>query len=337
MHSTRSARRVALALGCAVSLVAVGSALALQKPGRTIIRNGSVRLVALNQASFAYMVARSKNDCDHVELWNTDNKGIWRFGRLGPCTNLGSTGTGISSLGVSGNRALWVRYTGGNTREWQLLTATATQRTPRQLRFVAQDVDLPTPFVIGDSTGGQGIPYAAGSDVVLLGAGGAAVFKRTEPARITRVTSGKGPAGGVVAALRETGEVVMLRVDGSLAWTVGYEPREVKAIALAPVGLIVQLAGEVQIRMPTGSSSVDLPPGAAMTDFSEGRILYTLKNEIHAFRISNDKDTLLLASARGAPAIIATADAHGLGWARGRSVDFACGGCVRYTTGATTG
>jgi hypothetical protein len=326
MNWSRSARRIVLALGCAVSLVAVGSAFALQKPGRTMIRNGPVRLVALSQESFAYMVARSKKDCDHVELWNTANKGVWRFGKPGPCTNLGSTGTGISSIGVSGNRALWVRYTGGNTREWQLLTATATQRTPKQLRFVAQDVDLPTPFVIGDATGGQGIPYAAGSNIVLLAASGAAVFKRTEPSRITRLTSGKGPAGAVVAALRETGEVVMLRVDGSLAWTVGYEPGAVKAIALAPVGLIVQLAGEVQIRTPTGSSSVNLPPGAVMTDFSEGRILYMLKNEIHAFKVSNNKDTLLLASGSGPPAIFATADTHGLGWAQGRSVAFACCG-----------
>jgi hypothetical protein len=331
MKCSRATRRIALILGCAVSLVAVGNAFALQKPGRTILRSGPVRLVALNQASFAYMVARSKKDCDHVELWNTDNRGIWRFGKAGPCANLGSTGTGISALGVSGNRALWARYTGGNTREWQLMTATATQRTPKQLRFVAQDVDLPTPFVIGDATGGQGIPYAAGSEVVLLAATGAAVFKHTEPARVIRITSGKGPAGSVVAALRETGQVVMLKVDGSLAWTVGYQPGAVRAIALAPVGLIVQLAGEVQIRTPAGSTTVNLPAGATMTDFSEGRIFYTLNNEIHALKTSNGKDTMLLESGNGAPPIFATADAHGLGWAQGTTVNFACGGCVKYT------
>jgi len=43
------------------------------------------------------------------------------------------------------------RDTGGNFRDWQLMTATTTQKTPKQLRFVEQDVDLPSPFVIGDS------------------------------------------------------------------------------------------------------------------------------------------------------------------------------------------
>jgi hypothetical protein len=320
-------------LGCALALalVAAGSAFALQKPGRTIIRSGQVRVVTLNQASFAFMVARTKKDCDHIELWNTDTKGTWRFGKPGPCTNLGSTGAGISSVGVSGNRALWVRYNGGNLRDWQLMTATTTQKTPKQLRFVEQDVDLPAPFVIGDATGGVGIPYAAGNEVVLLGANGVAVFKHTEPARIVAIASGKGPAGAVVAVLRETGEVVMLKADGSLAWTVQYQPGAVKAIALAPAGLIAQLPGEVQIRKPTGSAAVNLPAGAAMTDFAEGRILYTLNTEVHAFKISNGKDTLLLKSGGGAPAIFATLDTRGLGWAQGTSVNFACGGCVSYT------
>jgi len=330
MRISRPALRVVLPLGLCVALFGAGGALALQKPGRTTARNGPVRLVALNQASLATMVGRSKTDCDHVELWDTDAKGIWRFGRPGPCTNLGSTGAGISALGVSGNRALWVRYNGGNFRDWQLMTGTTTQKTPKQLRFVEQDVDLPSPFVIGDSTAGLGIPYAAGDEVVLLGTNGSAVFKHTEPAKISAVTAGKGPLGAVVAALRDTGEVVMLKADGSLAWSVGYQPGAVKAIALAPVGLIAQLAGEVQIRRPTTSSSVTLPAGARMIDFAEGRVLYARNGEIHSTKVSNGADTLLLKGSAAAP-VIATQDTHGLGWAQGTSVHYACGGCVVYT------
>ncbi len=126
-----------------LALVTAGGAFALQKPGRTVVRAGQIRLVSLNNASLAFMVARTAVDCDHIELWDTNRKGVWRFGESGRCTNLGSTGTGISALGVSGNRVLWVRYTGGNLRDWQLMTATTTQKTPRQVRFVEQDVDLP--------------------------------------------------------------------------------------------------------------------------------------------------------------------------------------------------
>lgn len=326
----RAARTISIVTGCALALTAAGTAVALQKPGRTIVRDGPVRLVALDRASFAFVVSRSQRDCDHVELWNTDTRGTWRFGRAGRCTNLGSTGAGISALGVSGNRALWVRYNGGNTRDWQLMTATTTQRTPKQLRLVAQDVDLASPFVIGDSTGGGGIPYAAGNEVVLLGANGAAVFKHTESAGIVAVTSGKGPGGAVVAALRETGDVVMLKSNGAVAWTESYPPGAVKAIALAPAGLIAQLSGAVQVRTPGRSAVVDLPAGAVMKDYAGGRILYALNGGIHAYTISNARDTLLLQSTNAALPIVPAYDTHGLGWAQGSRVSFACSGCVTY-------
>ena len=330
MRAFRTPRRPLLVVALAVVLVSAGSALALQSPGRTVVRNGPVRLVALNQASFAFMVSRTKADCDHVELWNTDTKGIWRFGRPGPCTNLGSTGTGISSIGVSGNRALWIRYTGGNTRDWQLMTATTTRKSPKQLRFVAQDVDLPSPFVIGDSTGGLGIPYAAGKEIVLLRANGVAAFKVIGPARIVRVTAGNGPGGAVVAALRETGSVVLYRANGAIAKVVPYAAGAVKALALAPGGLVVQLPGAVQVQTPSGAKVVNLPAGATMIDYAEGRILYTVGSEVHSTRVASGSDTLLLRGAPGKP-IFATQDTHGLGWAQGTKVSFACGGCIRYS------
>jgi hypothetical protein len=324
--------RLLLPLACALALLVASGAGAAQAPGRTIVRSGPVGIVALNHASFAFAVGRSARDCDHVELWNVDTRGVWRFGRPGPCTDLGSTGTGIGALGVSGNRALWVRYTGGNERDWQLLTATTTQRLPRRLRLVEQDVDLPSPFAIGDSTAGLGIPYAAGREVVLLGTNGAAVFKHLDASRIVAVTAGNGPSGAVVAALRETGAVVLLRRDGSAAWTASYPERAVKAIALAPAGLVVQLDGSVEIRRASGTSvGAPLPTGAVMRDYAEGRVLYTLKNDVRSLQISSGKDVLLLRGVTGKPPLVATQDTHGLGWAKGASVRFACGGCVRYT------
>lgn len=313
-----------------MALAGVSTAAALQKPGRTMVRNGSVRLVALNHASLAFMVARTRTDCDHVELWNTDTKGTWRFGKPGACTNLGSTGAGITSLAASGNRVVWIRFNGGNLRDWQLMSATATQKTPRQLRFVEQDVDLPAPFALGDATAGGGIPYAAGREVVLLGSNGAAVFKHTAPTRVLAVTGGRGPGGAVVAALLDTGEVELLRGDGSVAQTITFEAGAVTAIALAPAGLVAQILGAVQIRGGARTTVVDLPAGAAMTDYAEGRILYTKDGDVHAYRVTGGQDTLLLEGGGSGPAVFATYDTHGLGWARGKTVNFACAGCVAY-------
>jgi hypothetical protein len=322
-------RALAFIAAAVVTLVAAGGAAALLKQGRTIAVDGPVRLVALNHSSFAFAVGRSAHDCDHVELWNPDTRGYWRFGRAGACTNLGSTGAGISALGVSGNRALWVRFNGGNERDWQLMTATTTQKTPRQLRFVPQDVELPSPFVIGDSTGGLGIPYADRTQVVLLGANGAAVFKHVDPSRITAVTAGYGPGKAVVAALRETGEVVLLKSDGSVAWAAPYPAGAVKAIALAPTGLIVQLAGSVERRTPSGvTGTTTLPAGARMVDFAEGHIVYTIGNQIRSRKAATGKDVLLLTGAAAKVPTVATVDTHGFAWGRGPAASFECAGCI---------
>jgi hypothetical protein len=311
-----------------VALVASASAAALLVPGRTVVTDGPVRLVALNSLDFAFAVGRSGNDCDHVELWDTVSRGHWRFGRPGPCTNLGSTGAGISALGVSGHRVLWVRYNGGNERDWQLLTATTTQKTPKQLRFVPQDVELPSPFAIGDSTQGLGIPYADRTEVVLLGENGHAVFRHEDAARITAVTAGLGPGGAVVAALRETGDVVLLNANGTVAWTASYPAGAVKAIALAPTGLVVQLAGSIERRTPSGVNwTGKLPAKATMIDYAAGHVIYSVGTQIRSLATGAGRDSLLL-SAAPKVAIVATVDREGFAWGRGASANFECAGCI---------
>ncbi len=66
-----------------------------------------------------------------------------------------------------------------------------------------------------------------------------------------------------------------------------------------------------------------------MLDYVEGRILYGLGNAIHSVKVSNGSDTLLLKGTAGRT-IFATQDTHGLGWAEGSRLMFACGGCVHY-------
>ena len=325
-----STRVLAVAvLAAATAVVGASTASALQSPGRTLARKGDVRLVALNSFALAFAVAATKQDCDHVELWNTATRGIWRFGRAKPCENVGSTGSGIAAVGVSQNRVVWLRYTGGNLRDWQLMTATTTRRTPRQIRFVEQDVELPSPIVVGDSTGGMGIPYAVKNQVVLLGANGAPVRTWTSPSPVIAVTAGRRAAW---SDRRRTPHVRRGRPaeDGSTRETVAFEPGAVKAIALAPAGLVVQLSGAVEIRKGARTVTVALPAGALMTDFAEGRILYVSKRgDVHALRVTDKQDTLLLRRSVGGP-VAASYDTRGLAWARGKTVNFACGGCIAY-------
>src|SRR6476619_173700 len=102
MGSHRLPTLIVLPLTLLLLLAATSAAQALVKPGRTTVRDGQVRLVALDQAPLAFAVGRSEHDCDHLELSNIATHGLWRFGKPGACTNLGSTGAGISAIGVSG-------------------------------------------------------------------------------------------------------------------------------------------------------------------------------------------------------------------------------------------
>jgi hypothetical protein len=119
----------------------------------------------------------------------------------------------------------------------------------------------------------------------------------------------------------------MLERDGSLAWSVDYPPGAVKAIALAPAGMIAQLPDTVEIRTPTGMRSVLLPAGAVMTDFAEGTILYRLGNTAHFLYAATGKDALVLTGTAKTP-LVATLDTHGFAWGRGTAANFACAGCI---------
>jgi hypothetical protein len=139
-----------IAVSAAVlALLASAAAAAGNPPGRTQTRAGPITDLALTHASIAFVVGRTARDCDHVELWNPDSKGTWRFGRPRPCGEETSTGSGIWDVAVASGRALWLEYTGGNIREWSLKTATTSRKSPRLLRFVARDVDARPPFVLG--------------------------------------------------------------------------------------------------------------------------------------------------------------------------------------------
>ena len=322
-------------IGLVATLAAVtaGAALAapaLQKPGRTLVRPARITQIGLTHATVVFSVAGTKADCDHVEMWNTDTKGTWRFGKASPipCNEGASTGQGIWSVAATSRRALWLSYIGGNLRDWQLYTATPTKKTPRRLRFVERDVDAAPPIVIGPGSEAY-VPYAVDAQVTLLRDNGSAAFTWTAPANVRALTTGAGPGGARVAALLETGEIVTLSDTGAVLATLPYAPGAVRAIALAPSGVLAQLQGAVEITKGPSKKTVTLPAGASLLDYAEGRILYRLGVGIHALRVSDAQDTLLLQGTKKTP-VLAAYDTRGLAWAAGTRVDWACAGCVVY-------
>src|SRR5919205_4393242 len=97
-------------------------------------------------------VAYATSDC-RVHLWNRTTGHVTTFG-TGPACERTSTGTAVGTVSVARNRVLFLHYTGGNTREWSLWTATATAPKPRQLQFATSDPDDPPPIVLGQAHDG---------------------------------------------------------------------------------------------------------------------------------------------------------------------------------------
>jgi hypothetical protein len=111
-----------------------------------------------------------------------------------------------------------------------------------------QDVELPSPFAIGDSSEGLGSRTPTARRSCCSG-------ERRTPSSSTSTLPESPRHGGlgrgrVVAALRETGDVVLLKATGRLRgrrrtlW--GGEGDRTR-----PAGLVVQLEGSVERRTPT--------------------------------------------------------------------------------------
>lgn len=307
-------------------LAVAGGSWALQTPGRTQTRSAPITSIGLTHASIAFSVGRSTTDCDHVELWNTDTRATWRFGRRRPCGDL-PVFSGIGPIGVATDRVVWVAYAGGNLTDWQLWTATPTMKTPKQLAFVERDTMEAPAIVVGPGTQ-RAIPYAVGANVTWLGENGAAVFKWAAPAEVRAITSGSGPYGWSVAALLSTGNVSVLNSSGAVARAYAFAPGAVRWIGLAPAGLLVQLPGaKVEIHRGAATRMVQLKPNAIVLDYAEGRILYRVGQTFWLRQVASGVDIQVLQGSRRQP-IVAALDTHGLTWTQGSSVNWVCAVCI---------
>lgn len=319
-----------LAVGVLVAVAASTTA-----PGRTRIESAPIVAIAVTGPSVTYAVAdnATKSDCAHVYYWHTAGgaTGKWRYGKptSEPCVENPSTGSGISAVAMSATRSLWIQYAGGNNRDWQLFTATRTLTKPRQLAFVEQDVSLPSPIVVGQGTAAA-VPYAVKNTVTYLGDNGAPVFKWTAPSDVRLLAAGSGPGGAQVAAYLDDGSLVLLSGTGSVVASYPLPTNQVTAVALAPVGVVVQNGPSVEIRAGTQVKAVALPHGARMFSYGEGRVFYSLAGAIHARKVSNGQDSLLVAARPGKSTVAAYATGGGFSWSTGNQINWDCAGCVDF-------
>jgi hypothetical protein len=324
-------RRLALLLGGTIALVLTGSAAALLTPGRSLTAATPVTTISVTDRTVAYAVSATPDNarCAFVQLWDTARKGLWRFGEATTriCKEGVSTGSGISDVSTTGRRVFWVTFAGGNFRDYDLWTATASRRAPRRLAQATVDVDSDTrPLVLGEGTS-EGVPYALGKSITFVADSGARLF-RTElrsPARL--LAAGPGPGAARVVAALEDGSVVVLSRTGGVLRSQSYEPGEVDAIALSGTGPVVQTGRDVSVCCsPTGPIVQMLPQGAAMLDYRQRTIVYRKGVQVRARRVATGEDTLLQSiTVKSWQPMPFSTSSWGSAWVKGRVVSWRSG------------
>ncbi len=279
---------------------------------------GRVHDLALTHGSVGY-VADAPNglQCGRIGFWNASTGTSFTVDAKEVCAEETSTGQGVADVSVATNRLLWLTYAGGNIREWTLWTATATRKSPRQVRFIARDVDAAPPIVIGPATV-DAVPYAVDRQVTYLGDDGGAIFRWTAPVAIRAVAAGHGPRNWRVAALQDDGTVVVLNGSGTPVYDPSFERGHIRAVRLAPSGLIVQMKQNAIISKPSVDHVVvPLPTGALMVDVAQGRILWTRAGDLGATTIATGKSVRLVDGTRARPAY-GQIETRGVAWSVGR-------------------
>ena len=302
-----------LALAAVLALLAAGTAAAAELD-RGYTAGAPVSALDETAAAVVTGLAWTPRSCEAVVLWQPDQFARRTFRAPGTCDET-STGRGIAAVATDGERVVWLAYAGGNTRDWLLWTATPTAPTPRRLRFVSVDVDAPDPIVLGNG-GEEGIPYAVGRDVVVIGPRGSRVLSWRAPARVVALAQGAGRVGMLLA----TGHLLVIGLAGGQVTDLDYPPGDVAALRIAAVGAVVQTGTGIEIRTARSTAPFPVHAGARLVGFVDGQLVYALGDQIRRYDRSTHRDEVLR---RVRPPFRAEYDRRGLAWVNGRRVCWA--------------
>ena len=314
-------RRVLVVISTGTLVLATGVAAALT-PARTVTEPTRVSALSVTSRTVVYAVTENatRTRCAYVSLWDTATRGLWRLGSSTTrvCLEGPSTGSGIADVSTSGRRAFWLTFVGGNTREYTLWTATPTRRSPRRLADESSDVDSGSPPIVLADGSRDGVAYAVGPVVTYVADTGARLFRTELASPVRLLATGSGPAGARVAAALENGRVVSLSAQGRVLAT-SQPGAALSALGLALAGPVVQRGREVTV----GATTVDLPAGALVLDYRDGRLLYAHGSHVRSRRVAIGDDVLLrqIQVEPGLRPLFST-DAGSSAWASGSAVSW---------------
>ena len=222
--------------------------------------------------------------CHEVRLWDVATRSDRRL--ASHCFPQTSTGSGVAGAIATGERALWLTYSGGNIREWSLWTK-SVRTAPKRIAFVAADVDGPAPVVLGRVWEGS-LPYALGAKVIVLAPNGSRRFTLTAPDRVVALSAHSRGYAAVLAS----GNVLTISPAGAVLREWVYEPGVAQDAVLAAPGLVVKTRDGLEIRNGDTIRDVALPRGARFLGLSEGIVAYGYGRQLRLKRITGGHDTL---------------------------------------------
>jgi hypothetical protein len=320
-------KRLSLLGAATIALSLAGSADALLLPGRHVATPTPVTALSVTGHAVVYSVGRTSASCGSVALWNSATRARWTFGSrtiLG-CEDGPSGGFGIPGVAVTGARVFWLTAIGGNITDWQLWSATPSRPGARRLALASADTDGPPAIVLGPGIQ-EGVPYAVGQLVTFVSPAGARLFRTAVDAPVRLVTSGDGVGSARVLVALADGRVVLLSDAGVELRTDDYGSAEVRAIALARVGPLVQIGSTVNVGPFAGGTKVTLPPGALLLDYRQGSIVYRRGTQVRARQIATGDDTLLrVIPVKPWQTMPFATDTAGSAWSTGRTVSWRSG------------
>lgn len=301
-------RRILLLSSTALALVLVSTPLAATARERQTA--GALSAVAIAGTEVAYS-DEYRPRCHEIRLWEIGDRSDRRL--ASHCFVSTSTGSGVAGAIATGRRALWLTFTGGNTREWSLWTKGRGGKA-RRIQFLTADVDGPPPVVLG-RVWEDSLPYAVGRTVIVLAPNGARKFTLTAPDRVVTLTAHSRGYAAVLA----NGHVITISLQGRMLVDFPFEPGYVKEAVLAARGLVMMTANGIAVRKGGGVQEILVGPNARLLGFSAGIVAYGVGRQLRLVRLDGGHDVLFRMLA---PGFWAQLGRTGLAYGSGRTLGY---------------
>ena len=232
-------------------------------------------MLAADGSELAFATMPTASDCDRVFIWESLTHRVAQLGQKQRCK---VKSLGVSGLGVTKGRAMWLTTSSGPTLSTvKLWTATTKRPTPRQLLTANVASGDEAPIIVGKASGGL-LPYAQDTAVTVLRSDGKS-FNWTATDHVV----GLAARGGQVAVAQDGNRVTVLDSNGNVV-SVDLYTSAVNAVALTSKGQLVQRGTTLELRRGADAHDYTMSATGVLDDadarwavWSDGKFVHVIR------------------------------------------------------------